>query len=110
MWILGVQFWIRELFQRQICSGNICRRRNESPVKSMLLEGDVSEVLPRLPDASVQCVVTSPPYWGLRDYGIRGQVGLEATLTGYLNKLTSIFGEVRRILKSDGILWLNIGD
>jgi site-specific DNA-methyltransferase (cytosine-N4-specific) len=77
---------------------------------SMILEGDVCEVMPRLPDSCVQCVVTSPPYWGLRDYGISGQIGLEATLAGFLNKLTRIFGEVRRVLKPDGVLWLNIGD
>src|SRR5207249_1518742 len=78
--------------------------------ESLLLEGDVSEALPFLPDASVQCIITSPPYWGLRDYGIRGQIGLEPTLAAYLYKLTSIFTELRRILKPDGILWLNIGD
>jgi site-specific DNA-methyltransferase (adenine-specific) len=77
---------------------------------SLVLEGDVAEVLPRLPDQSVQCAVTSPPYWGLRDYGIEGQIGLEPTLAGYINKLTSIFAEVRRVLKPDGILWLNMGD
>jgi site-specific DNA-methyltransferase (adenine-specific) len=77
---------------------------------SLVLEGDVTEVMPRLPSESVQCVVTSPPYWGLRDYGIAGQIGLEPTLAGYINKLTSIFAEVRRVLKPDGILWLNMGD
>jgi site-specific DNA-methyltransferase (adenine-specific) len=77
---------------------------------SLLLEGDVQEVLPRMPDACVQCVVTSPPYWGLRDYGINGQIGLENTLAGYINKLTTIFTEIRRILRPDGVLWLNIGD
>ena len=78
--------------------------------ESLLLEGDVSDVLPRLPDESVQCVVTSPPYWGLRDYGIHGQIGLEETLDSYLNKLTGLFAEVRRVLRADGVLWLNIGD
>ncbi len=78
--------------------------------KSLLLEGDVSDVLPRLPDESVQCVVTSPPYWGLRDYGVHGQIGLEETLAGYVHKLTGLFAEVRRVLRTDGILWLNIGD
>ena len=77
---------------------------------SLLLEGDVAEVLPRLPDQCVQCVVTSPPYWGLRDYGIHGQIGLEPTLPAYVHKLTNIFAEVKRVLKPDGILWLNIGD
>ncbi len=78
--------------------------------ESLVLEGDVAEVLPRLPDNSVQCVVTSPPYWGLRDYGIEGQIGLESTLAGYINRLTNVFAEVRRALKPDGILWLNMGD
>lgn len=78
--------------------------------ESLVLEGDVSEVLPRLPDACVQCIVTSPPYWGLRDYGIPGQIGLEPTLPAYLHRLTAIFAEARRVLKPDGILWLNLGD
>ncbi len=78
--------------------------------ESLLLEGDVSEALPLLPDASVQCIITSPPYWGLRDYGIRGQIGLEPTVAAYVFKLTALFSELRRILKPDGILWLNIGD
>jgi site-specific DNA-methyltransferase (adenine-specific) len=78
--------------------------------ESLVLEGDIAEVLPRLPDACVQCAVTSPPYWGLRDYGIHGQIGLEPTLAAYLHKLTSVFAEVRRVLQPDGILWLNIGD
>ena len=78
--------------------------------QSLVLEGDVCDVLPRLPDACAQSIVTSPPYWGLRDYGIAGQIGLEPTLAGYLNRLTGIFAEARRILKADGILWLNMGD
>ena len=78
--------------------------------ESCLIEGDVSAVLSRIPDDSVQCVVTSPPYWGLRDYGITGQIGLEETLPEYLNRLVSIFAEVRRVLKPDGTFWLNIGD
>ena len=77
---------------------------------SLVLEGDVSEVLPRLPDACVQSIITSPPYWGLRDYGIHGQIGLEPTLVSYINRLTGVFAELRRILKPDGILWLNLGD
>jgi site-specific DNA-methyltransferase (cytosine-N4-specific) len=96
-----------------ICSMNSVKIIVPSRIEiaeSMLLMGDVSDVLPRLPDECVQCVVTSPPYWGLRDYGIQGQIGLEGTLAGYINKLTGVFAEVRRILKRDGILWLNIGD
>lgn len=77
---------------------------------STVLEGDVHLALGRLPDESVQCVVTSPPYWGLRDYGIAGQIGLEPTLAGFIQSLTNVFAEVKRVLKKDGILWLNIGD
>jgi site-specific DNA-methyltransferase (cytosine-N4-specific) len=67
-------------------------------------------VLRRLPDCSVQSAITSPPYWGLRDYSIPDQLGLEGTLPQYINALLAVFSEVRRILKEDGIFWLNIGD
>ncbi|MFO7776446.1 MAG: site-specific DNA-methyltransferase [Candidatus Hydrogenedentota bacterium] len=58
----------------------------------------------------MQCVVTSPPYWGLRDYEFEGQIGLEPTLPQFINRLVLVFHEVRRVLKPDGTLWLNIGD
>jgi DNA modification methylase len=63
-----------------------------------------------MPDESVQCVVTSPPYWGLRDYGVEGQLGLEATPEAYVERMVAVFREVRRVLRRDGTLWLNIGD
>jgi len=75
-----------------------------------LVRGDSSRVLARVPTGSVQCCITSPPYWSLRDYGIAGQIGLEASLQGYLDRLVSVFAEVRRVLRDDGTLWLNIGD
>lgn len=77
---------------------------------SVVFEGDALHVLSWLPSQTVQCVVTSPPYWGLRDYGIEGQIGLEATLGQFINRLVAVFAEVRRVLKDDGVLWLNIGD
>lgn len=77
---------------------------------SVIFEGDALHALSRLPSESVQCVVTSPPYWGLRDYGIDGQIGLEETLSQFLNRLIAVFSEVKRVLKNDGVLWLNIGD
>ena len=77
---------------------------------SIVLEGDAMNVLSRLPSQSVQCVVTSPPYWGLRDYGITGQIGLEETLPQFINRLVGVFAEARRVLRDDGVLWLNIGD
>ena len=63
-----------------------------------------------LRDASVQCCVTSPPYWGLRDYGVTGQLGLERTPEAYVDKMVECFREVRRVLREDGTLWLNMGD
>jgi site-specific DNA-methyltransferase (adenine-specific) len=77
---------------------------------SCIIEGDAHVVLGRLPDKSVQSVITSPPYWGLRDYNLPGQIGLEDTLPQFLNRLVTIFAEVKRVLKDDGTLWLNIGD
>lgn len=78
--------------------------------ESLIIESDATLALQKLPTESVQCIVTSPPYWGLRDYGIEGQIGLEEKLQQYINKLVSIFSEAKRVLKSDGVLWLNIGD
>lgn len=75
-----------------------------------VLQGHVLEVLGTLPDESVQCVVTSPPYWGLRDYGVPGQIGLEPTVEEFIEKLVAVFREVRRVLKSDGTAWVNMGD
>ena len=77
---------------------------------SLILEGDALQALSLLPSNSVQCVVTSPPYWGLRDYHIGGQIGLEKTLPQFLNHLVAIFNEVKRVIRDDGTLWLNIGD
>lgn len=77
---------------------------------STIIEGDAYIALQKLPDEFFQCVVTSPPYWGLRDYGIEDQIGLESKLQQYINKLVSIFHEVKRVLRTDGVLWLNIGD
>ena len=75
-----------------------------------VLHGDCRMVLPTLPDASVQCCVTSPPYYGLRDYGVVGQIGLEPTPDEYVAEMVTVFREVRRVLRDDGTLWLNIGD
>ena len=75
-----------------------------------IINSDVMEGLAQLPDESVHCVVTSPPYWGLRDYGAAGQIGLEPTLQDHIARLVDVFREVRRVLRSDGTLWLNYGD
>ena len=75
-----------------------------------ILVGDCLERLRTLPEESVHCVVTSPPYWGLRDYGVAGAIGLEPTLQEHLETIVTVFREVRRVLRSDGTLWLNYGD
>jgi len=72
--------------------------------------GDTLTVLKTLPDELVDCVVTSPPYWGLRDYGMEGQIGLEKTPEEYVAKMVEIFGELKRVLKKEGTCWLNLGD
>jgi DNA modification methylase len=75
-----------------------------------VIQGDVREVLKTLDDKSVQCVVTSPPYWGLRDYGVDDQLGLEATPEEFVENMVDVFREVKRVLRNDGTLWLNLGD
>jgi DNA modification methylase len=72
--------------------------------------GDCRDLLRAMPDASAQCVVTSPPYFGLRDYGVGGQIGLEATPDAFVAQMVDVFREVRRVLKDDGVLFLNLGD
>jgi DNA modification methylase len=79
-------------------------------MEARILVGDVRTRLAALEDGSVRCVVTSPPYWGLRDYGRDGQIGLEQTPEEFVGKLVAVFREVRRVLADDGTLWLNLGD
>jgi len=80
-------------------------------VSVRIINGDCREVLATLPDESVHCCVTSPPYWGAqRDYGVVGQLGHEKTPEAFVAELVPIFREVRRALRSDGVLWLNMGD
>ena len=75
-----------------------------------VIHGDCLDVMREMPDKSVNCCVTSPPYWGLRNYGVDGQLGLEKTPEEYVEKMVVIFREVKRILRGDGTLWLNLGD
>lgn len=79
-------------------------------MNATILQGDCLDVLSTLPDQSVHCCVTSPPYWGLRDYGCQGQLGLEETPEEYVSKMVQAFRQVRRVLRDDGTLWLNLGD
>jgi len=77
---------------------------------NQIICGSAERVLKLFPDDSIDCVVTSPPYWGLRDYRVKGQLGLELTIREYIEKLTEVFDEVKRVLKSSGTCWINIGD
>ncbi len=72
--------------------------------------GDSLKVLQKIPSETIDCVVTSPPYWALRDYGVKGQIGLESTIEEYLEKLIQVFDEVKRVLKPSGTCWINFGD
>ena len=76
----------------------------------MILTGNALEILPTLDAKSVHCCVTSPPYWGLRDYGVAGQLGLEPNPEEYVMKMVEVFSLVYRVLRNDGTLWLNLGD
>ena len=78
--------------------------------ESAFLIGDALTTLRQMPDAIVQTIVTSPPYWSLRDYGVSGQIGVDQKLPDYISALKAVFDEARRVLRPDGILWLNIGD
>lgn len=75
-----------------------------------ILYGDCRDVLKTLPDNSVNCCITSPPYWGLRDYGVDGQIGLEKSPEEYVAQMVAVFHEVKRVLCEDGTCWLNLGD
>ena len=78
--------------------------------KSAIVTGGALDVLSRISDNYIDCCVTSPPYYGLRDYGAEGQLGLEETLDEYISNIVEVFREVRRTLRPDGTLWLNLGD
>lgn len=77
---------------------------------STIFIGNALDVLRRLDSDSIQAIITSPPYWGVRNYGIEGQIGLESTLEQYINKLLGVFIEAKRVLRKNGSLWLNMGD
>ncbi len=76
-------------------------------ILNKIIQGDCLEVLKKFPDNSIDCVLTSPPYWGLRDYDVPGQLGQEADFKSYITKLCDIFDEIKRILKPAGTIWIN---
>lgn len=92
------------------CGSGFCEVLNNGGMKDTIIHGDALTVLRTLPDESVNCCVTSPPYYGLRNYGVDGQIGHEETPELYVLKLVEVFEQVRRVLRTDGTLWLNLGD
>lgn len=93
-----------------LLSGASRKPETPTPMNHTIHCGDSREILSTLPSGSIHCCVTSPPYFGLRDYGVHGQIGLEPTPDEFVASLVSVFREVRRVLRDDGTLWLNLGD
>jgi DNA modification methylase len=87
---------------------NFIEPNESNPIS--ILEGDTRNIVKELPENTFQCVITSPPYWGVRDYGIENQIGSEPDIQDYISTLVSIFSHIRKALKPDGTLWLNIGN
>jgi site-specific DNA-methyltransferase (cytosine-N4-specific) len=102
--------FLRNVMIEDVPSQSAAPVRTVQAASCTIVCGDALHELRNLPDQSAQCCVTSPPYWGLRDYGIPDQIGAETELADYIRHLTRVFAELRRVLKDDGVLWLNIGD
>jgi len=86
-------------------------RLSKTAIKDKIIYGDSLSVLRTIPDETIQCIVTSPPYYNQRDYGVsESQIGQEENIEHYIQKLVSVFSECKRVLKQDGLLWLNLGD
>lgn len=96
-----------------IKSLNKSQETSQKPLEyfiNKIICGDALKTLRTIPGESIDCIVTSPPYWALRDYGVNGQIGLESSIEEYLEKLIAVFDEVKRILKPSGTCWINFGD
>jgi DNA modification methylase len=97
----------------KIKSPNKSKETSHKPIEKFINKivcGDSFKVLKTIPSHSIDCIVTSPPYWALRDYGVAGQIGLESSIEEYLEKLMTVFAEVKRVLKPSGTCWINFGD
>jgi DNA modification methylase len=98
----------RNLFSNDDLQASFCTPSTDKPI--LLIAGDTRELIKSIPDNTFQCAITSPPYWGVRDYGVKDQIGAEPDLDDYISDLVAIFSELRRTLKPDGTFWLNIGN
>lgn len=99
-----------EALQSHIRVDSLKRMPFEAITRSMVMCGDATQALKLLPDSSIQTVVTSPPYWSLRDYGVDEQIGRDDSLRGYVKSIVHTFEQIRRVLRDDGTVWLNVGD
>lgn len=81
-----------------------------SPLKNKIIHGDTTEIVHSLPDNTYSTCITSPPYWGIRDYGVENQIGAEPLINDFIQNLVRIFRVIKDKLKDDGTLWLNLGD
>jgi DNA modification methylase len=91
-------------------SNNLLQTKSIEKFTNKIICGDSLKILKTIPSETVGCVVTSPPYWALRDYGVQGQIGLESSIEEYLEKLIAVFDEIKRVLKPSGTCWINFGD
>ena len=105
----GYEASVRVLSEEQVTTA-LGELFGEDAAYSAIVVGDSRKVLAQMPSGVFQSCVTSPPYWSLRDYSIAGQIGLEDSLSDYVDSLVEVFEQVRRVLRDDGTLWLNIGD
>ena len=105
-------FWVRHfgLMSKRVVVASESEMESVDFAQNAFFIGDALTTLRQIPDSIVQTIVTSPPYWSLRDYGVSGQIGVDEKLPDYISSLSAVFNEVRRVLRPDGILWLNIGD
>lgn len=105
-------FWVRHfgLMSKRVVVASESEMESVDFAQNAFFIGDALTTLRQIPDSIVQTIVTSPPYWSLRDYGVSGQIGVDEKLPDYISSLAAVFNEVRRVLRPDGILWLNIGD
>ena len=99
----------KETIEPEIKELELCRYLEGDEIRPLFIHGEVSETLRTFPSEAIDCCMTSPPYWGQRQYAVTG-IGLETDYREYVSKLTVVFGEVRRVLKSTGSFWLNLGD
>ena len=98
------------LYSKNVQMPEISLFSEDYSMNRTILRGDVLEKLVEINDSSIDCIISSPPYWGLRDYGVSGQLGLEPDFRDYLSTMNDIMIQLKRVLKNTGTCWINLGD